>query len=202
MHDELILTASSKRQKEEELSYLLTVKRPEITESIRKAREYGDLSENFEYQSARQAQAILNGRIAELESLLSRARVVGDAAVGGDTIGLGAIVKVRDMEMEDEWEYTLVDATSADPANDRISFSSPVGQATAGQESGRNCGSADPGRQGALRNYWPAPRIIPDQHWNGIPLENRFVPRSREEERAQRTGRRHRLRPVLHSRLL
>jgi transcription elongation factor GreA len=128
-HEELILTASSKRQKEEELTHLLTVKRPEITEAIRKAREYGDLSENFEYQSARQAQAINNGRIAELQALLERARVVADAAVGGDTIGLGAIVKVRDLDDEEEWEYTIVDATSADPANNRISFSSPVGQA-------------------------------------------------------------------------
>ena len=130
-HEELILTASSKRQKEEELTQLLTVKRPEITEAIRKAREYGDLSENFEYQSARQAQAINNGRIAELQALLERARVVDDAAVGGDTVGLGSIVKVRDLddEDEDEWEYTIVDATSADPANNRISFSSPVGQA-------------------------------------------------------------------------
>ena len=127
-HDELILTASTKKQKEEELTHLLTVKQPEITESIRKAREYGDLSENFEYQSARQAQAINNGRIAELRALLDRARIVDDAAVGGDTVGLGSIVMVHDLEDDEKWEYTIVDATSADPANDRISFSSPVGR--------------------------------------------------------------------------
>jgi transcription elongation factor GreA len=121
-HDEIVLTASSKKQKEEELTQLRTVKRAEITEAIRKAREYGDLSENFEYQSARQAQAINNGRIAELESLLERARIVDDAAVGGDIVGLGSIVMVRDLELEDEWEYTLMDATSADPANNRISI--------------------------------------------------------------------------------
>ncbi len=127
-HDELILTASTKKQKEEELTHLLTVKQPEITESIRKAREYGDLSENFEYQSARQAQAINNGRIAELRALLDRARIVDDAAIGGDTVGLGSIVMVQDMEDEEKCEYTIVDATSADPANDRISFASPVGR--------------------------------------------------------------------------
>jgi transcription elongation factor GreA len=127
--DEIILTAGSKKQKEEELTYLRTVKRPEITEAIKRAREYGDLSENFEYQAARQAQAILNGRIAELEALLERARVVDDAAAGGDTVGLGSIVAVKDLETEDEWEYTIVDATSADPANDRISYTSPVGKA-------------------------------------------------------------------------
>ncbi len=133
MSDELILTVSSKRQKEEELTYLLTVKRPEITESIRKAREYGDLSENFEYQSARQAQAINNGRIAELQALLERARVVDDVTENGDKVGLGSIVKVRDLEADEDdeeatWEYTLVVATSANPAENRISFSSPVGK--------------------------------------------------------------------------
>lgn len=127
--DALIITASTKKQKEEELNYLRTVKRPEITEAIRKAREYGDLSENFEYMAARQSQGILNGRIAELEALLERATVVDDASAGGDFVGLGSIVKVRDSETEDEWEFTIVDATSADPLNDRISYSSPVGQA-------------------------------------------------------------------------
>jgi len=131
MHDDLILTASSKRQKEEELTYLRTVERPKITEAIRKAREYGDLSENFEYHSARQSQAILNGRIAELEALLDRARVVDDAAPGTETVQIGCIVTVKYVSEDDEEEieYTIVDAASADPINDRISYASPVGQA-------------------------------------------------------------------------
>lgn len=128
-HDEIILTASTKKQKEEELLYLKTVKRAENTEAIKKAREYGDLSENFEYHAAKQSQAILNGRIKELEALLDRARIVEDGSEGGLTVGLGSIVEVRDLETEDEWEYTIVDASSADPINDRISYASPVGQA-------------------------------------------------------------------------
>lgn len=128
-HDELILTVSSKRRLEDELTHLRTVKRAEITESIRKARSYGDLSENFEYHSARQAQAILNGRIAELEAILEKARIVDDAAESGDTVGLGSIVTIVDLETEEEDEYTIVDATSADPLNGKISYSSPVGQA-------------------------------------------------------------------------
>ena len=127
--DELILTASSRRKIEDELALIRTVKRPEVTEAIRRAREYGDLSENFEYQAAKQAQAILNGRQADLEALLDRARFVEDGSVGGEFVGLGAIVKVKDLESDDEWEYTIVDATSADPANDLISYASPVGQA-------------------------------------------------------------------------
>lgn len=127
--EEIILTVSSKKRIEEELNELRMVKRPEITEAIKRAREYGDLSENFEYQAARQSQAILNGRIAELEAVLERCRVVQDDPNNGETVGLGSIVMVRDLESEDEWEYTIVDATSADPMNDRISYSSPVGQA-------------------------------------------------------------------------
>jgi transcription elongation factor GreA len=132
---ELILTMTSKREKEAELTYLRTVKRSEVTESIRKAREYGDLSENFEYQAARQAQAMLNGKIAELEALLERSRVVADS-VAGDVVSIGSLVAVRDLETNDELEYTIVDAASADPMNDRISYSSPVGEALMGKKVG------------------------------------------------------------------
>ncbi len=131
-HEELIITASTKKAKEEELAYLKTVKRAENTEAIKRAREYGDLSENFEYHAAKQSQAICNGKIADLEALLDRARVVDDAAVGGFTVGLGSIVAVKDLETDDEWEYTIVDMSSADPINDKISYSSPVGKALMG----------------------------------------------------------------------
>lgn len=128
--DEIILTTSRKRELEEELKDLRTIKRPEITEQIKRAREYGDLSENFEYQAARQAQAILNGRIAELEAVLERARVVEDTVgTGVDKVNIGSVVLVRETDTDDEWELTIVDAMSADPANDKISYSAPVGQA-------------------------------------------------------------------------
>jgi transcription elongation factor GreA len=128
--DEIILTTSRKKELEEELKVLRMVRRPEITEQIKRAREYGDLSENFEYQAAKQSQAILNGKIAELEAILDRATVVVDgASVGGETVDIGSIVLVREVETEDDWEVTIVDAMSADPMNDRISYSSPVGQA-------------------------------------------------------------------------
>ncbi len=128
-HNELILTASTRKQKEEELNRLRSIDRPAVTESIKRAREYGDLSENFEYQAARQSQAILNGKIAEIEALLDRATIVDDPVGGTDEIGFGSVVTVRDLETEDEWDYVIVDATSSDPANDRISYSSPVGRA-------------------------------------------------------------------------
>ncbi|HLV80113.1 MAG TPA: transcription elongation factor GreA [Chthonomonadaceae bacterium] len=126
---EIILTESSRKKIEDELNYLRTTKRAEVTDALRRARSYGDLSENFEYHAARQQQAILNGKIAELEALLEKARIVEDGAAGGDTVGIGSIVAISDVETGDEWEYTIVDATSADPINDRISYSSPVGSA-------------------------------------------------------------------------
>ena len=130
LRDEIILTTSRKLELEAELKILRTVRRPEITEQIRRAREYGDLSENFEYHAAKQAQAILNGKIAELEAVLDRARIVEDgASAGGEAVDIGSIVKVRELETEDEWELEIVDAMSADPMNDKISYSSPVGEA-------------------------------------------------------------------------
>lgn len=127
--DDLIVTRSTKQLKEEELARLRTVELPKVREAVKKAREYGDLSENFEYHAARQAHAILNGQIAELEALLERATVVEDAPTGGDEVALHSIVAVRDCDSEEDFEYTIVDAASADPLNDRISYSSPLGQA-------------------------------------------------------------------------
>lgn len=136
MSDEIILTESSYRQLQQELEYLKTVKRAELAEALRKARSYGDLAENFEYHVARRDQGILNGRIADMEAMLHAARVVPDETGETDSVGLGSVVMVRDLETEDEWEYTLVDALQADPINDRISAQSPVGQALMGRRVG------------------------------------------------------------------
>ena len=124
-----ILTASSKKKLEDELFLMRTVERPRISEDIRKAREYGDLSENFEYHAAKQAQAIMNGRIAEIEALLDRARIVDDNESSDLTaVGLGTTVTIRDVETEEDWTLTIVDSTSANPDKDLISYASPIGQ--------------------------------------------------------------------------
>jgi transcription elongation factor GreA len=130
MHSsDLILTVGSKKKLEDELFRLRSVERPRIGEEIRKAREYGDLSENFEYQAARQAQALMNGRIAEIEAILERAKIVDDSAAGEVTeVGLGTMVTIRDLETDEDWTLTIVDATSADPDADLISYASPIGQ--------------------------------------------------------------------------
>ena len=136
MPDDIVLTESSYQKLQDELDHLKKVKRPAIAEALRIARGFGDLSENFEYHAARRDQGILNGQIAEIEKTLEIATVVPDGAVGGDTSGLGSIVKVRDLDLKDEWEYFLVDPVQADPVNDKISIQSPVGQALMGRKVG------------------------------------------------------------------
>lgn len=136
-HDEIILTKSSKRQKEDELRRLKLVELPAIRHSVQTAREYGDLSENFEYQAARQAQAILNGRIAELEALLIKARVVeDDAGAGSTTVTIGSCITLRNTEdAEDEFTVSITDAATAN-GDDKISSLSPVGKAVMGKSKG------------------------------------------------------------------
>lgn len=147
MAENVILTESSFRKLQTELDHLKTVKRAEIAESLRKARAYGDLSENFEYHAVRRDQGILNGRIAEMERTLEIARVVPDESHAGDTVGLGSILLVRDLDEDEEWELTLVDAVQADPVNDRISVQSPVGQALLGRQAGDEVTVQTPGGQ-------------------------------------------------------
>jgi transcription elongation factor GreA len=128
MH-EFMMTESSFRELREKLDYLKKVKRSEIAEALRKARSYGDLSENFEYHAARRDQGILNGQIAEMEKQLELASVVPDGAIASDSVGLGSTVVVREEATGDDWEFTVVDAVKANPLEDRISVQSPVGQA-------------------------------------------------------------------------
>jgi transcription elongation factor GreA len=136
MSSDIILTESSYKKLQEELEHMKTVKRAEMAEALRKARAFGDLSENFEYHAARRDQGILNGKIADLEQKLERAKVVPDEVRASDVIGLGAIVTVRDLDLDEEWEYHIVDALQADPVNDRISVHSPVAEALQGKKAG------------------------------------------------------------------
>lgn len=127
---QMILTISSKKRLEEELKRLRYIERPHITEDIKKAREYGDLSENFEYQAARRAQGILNGRIAEIEAILQRSKVIEDG-LSSDVVQIGATVVLRDTQVGDDEleEYMIVDETSANPDINHISYTSPIGKA-------------------------------------------------------------------------
>ncbi len=131
-----IMTYEGIKKLEEELEYLKTVKRKEITEKIKVALGYGDLSENSEYDEAKNDQAFTEGRIIQLENMLKNAVVVDESEVPKDKVSVGSIVKVMDYEFDEEVEYTIVGSAEADPMNFKISNESPVGSALMGKKVG------------------------------------------------------------------
>ncbi|MPQ42155.1 transcription elongation factor GreA [Clostridium tarantellae] len=124
-----LMTYEGVKKLEDELEFLKTVKRKEITEKIKVALGYGDLSENSEYDEAKNEQAFTEGRIIQLESMLKNAVVVDESEISTDTVTVGSIVKVMDFEFDEEVEYTIVGSAEADPMNFKISNESPVGAA-------------------------------------------------------------------------
>ena len=131
-----IMTYEGVKKLEEELEYLKTVKRKEITEKIKVALGYGDLSANSEYDEAKNDQAFTEGRIIQLENMLKNAVVVDESEIPKDKISVGSIVKVMDYEFDEEVEYTIVGSAEADPMNFKISNESPVGSALIGKKVG------------------------------------------------------------------
>lgn len=131
-----IMTYEGVKKLEEELEFLKTVKRKEITEKIKVALGYGDLSENSEYDEAKNEQAFTEGRILQLENMLKNASVVDESEIPVGTVAVGAIVKVKDFEFDEEVEYTIVGSAEADPMNFKISNESPVGSALIGKQVG------------------------------------------------------------------
>ncbi|HVK05571.1 MAG TPA: transcription elongation factor GreA [Armatimonadaceae bacterium] len=143
--DEIVLTASGLESIEEELRRLVTVERPEVANRIRDAKDYGDLTENAEYEAAKNAQAFVEGRILDLKRILASARVLNDEDVRTDVVSIGSTVTVRDLEFGDDWTLTLVSPYEADPDNDRISDLSPVGKALLGHQVGEKVTVQTPG---------------------------------------------------------
>lgn len=133
---QFIMTYEGVKKLEEELEYLKTVKRKEITEKIKVALGYGDLSENSEYDEAKNDQAFNEGRIIQLENMLKNAVVVVESEIPTDKVSVGSIVKVMDYEFDEEVEYAIVGSAEADPMNFKISNESPVGSALLGKKVG------------------------------------------------------------------
>lgn len=131
-----IMTYEGVKKLEEELEYLKTVKRKEITEKIKVALGYGDLSENSEYDEAKNEQAFVEGRIIQLENMLKNATVIDESEITTDSVSVGSIVKVKDYDFDEEVEYTIVGSAEADPMENKISNESPVGNALLGKEVG------------------------------------------------------------------
>ncbi|MBQ5328294.1 MAG: transcription elongation factor GreA [Oscillospiraceae bacterium] len=136
MDKKVVVTASGLKALEEELEMLKTVRRKEVSEKIRVARGYGDLSENSEYDEAKNEQAIVEARIADLEVMLKNVVILDESELVTDVVSLGSFVKVYDEEFEEELEYTIVGSTEADLDLGKISDESPVGKALIGKKVG------------------------------------------------------------------
>lgn len=131
-----LMTYEGVKKLENELEFLKTSKRKEITEKIKVALGYGDLSENSEYDEAKNDQAFTEGRIMQLENMLKNAVVVDESEIPSDIVSVGAKVKVKDYDFDEEVEYVIVGSAEADPMNFKISNESPVGKALIGKKVG------------------------------------------------------------------
>ncbi|RAU95929.1 transcription elongation factor GreA [Paenibacillus sp. YN15] len=133
---EIILTPEGLKKLEEELEHLKSVKRREVAERIKVAIGYGDISENSEYDDAKNEQAFVEGRIITLEKMLRNARIINNEDVDLNAVSIGSIVTLKDMEFGDTVEYTIVGTAESDPFQNKISNESPVGKAILGKQKG------------------------------------------------------------------
>ena len=130
------MTASGLQRLEEELRNLKSVERPAIIRAIAEARSHGDLSENAEYHAARERQSFIEGRVLELEEIVSAAEVIDPSTLSGDQIKFGAHIKLVDEETEKETSYQIVGVHEADIKAQRLSISSPLAKALIGKKVG------------------------------------------------------------------
>ncbi len=136
MAKQVMVTAEGLKQLEEELDYLKGEKRKEIAEKIKVARSYGDLSENSEYDDAKNEQAILEARIATIEATLKNAVIIDEDSINNEHIHIGSKVKIENITMGREMEYKIVGSNESNPAKGKISDESPVGMALIGHSVG------------------------------------------------------------------
>ena len=126
---EIILTKEGMQKLKDELEFLKTTKRQEVAAKIKVARGFGDLSENAEYDEAKNEQAEVEARINTIIDMLKYARILDDSEIVADEVSLGSKVKIYDIEFDEEIEYTIVSTTEADPSSNKLSQESPVGKA-------------------------------------------------------------------------
>ncbi len=135
MSKDVILTHEGLEKLKQELTHLTTVKRREVAERIKDARDFGDISENSEYDDAKNEQAMIEGRILDIEEQLRSASVIDESSLSTDEVQVGTRVTVRD-ENGKQQEYTLVGSAEANPAENKLSNESPVGKALIGRPQG------------------------------------------------------------------
>ncbi|MGN7472164.1 transcription elongation factor GreA [Brevibacillus sp. SAFN-007a] len=133
---EVFLTPEGLTKLEQELEDLKTVKRKEVAARIKEAISFGDISENSEYEEAKNEQAFIEGRILTLEKMLRKATIITNEDVDTGVVSVGSRVKLKDLEFGDIVDYTIVGSAESDPMNNKISNESPVGQALLGKSKG------------------------------------------------------------------
>ena len=146
---EVILTPAGHKKLKEEIEHLSTVKRREVAERIKQAREFGDIAENSEYDDAKNEQAMLEHRIAQLEERLQAARVIEKSDISTDAVTVGTKVRLRDLQAKKTFEYFIVGSAEANPAENKLSNESPVGKAILGKKKGETVEVSAP--RGALK---------------------------------------------------
>ncbi len=130
---QVLLTYEGLKKLEDELDNLKVVRRKDVAEKIKQALAFGDLSENSEYDEAKNEQAQVELRIVQLETMLKNAKIIDEDEIDTDEVSVGSKVKVLDIEFDEEVEYTIVGSTEADPAQFKISNESPIGRALLGR---------------------------------------------------------------------
>lgn len=136
MSKEVVISYKKLKELEAELEYLKTEKRKEVSEKIKVARGFGDLSENAEYDEAKKEQGEVEVKIVQLEKMLKSAKVIDEDEIDTSKVTLGTKVKIFDIDMEEEDEYEIVGSTEANPTENKISDESPLGIALLGAEPG------------------------------------------------------------------
>ncbi|MDP2872797.1 MAG: transcription elongation factor GreA [Bacillota bacterium] len=131
----VILSADGYRKLDEELGFLRSVRRRDVAERIKQARSFGDITENSEYEDAKNEQAFIEGRILTLEKILRNASILKENS-DRDKVAVGSSVLLQDLEYNDEVQYTIVSSAETDPSTSRISDASPVGRALLGKKAG------------------------------------------------------------------
>ncbi|MHB1684916.1 MAG: transcription elongation factor GreA [Bacilli bacterium] len=133
---EVLLTPAGLKKLEDELEQLKSVKRREVAERIKVAISYGDISENSEYEDAKNEQAFVEGRIITLEKMLRNARIINEDDVDTGVVSIGSTVRLRDVAFKEDVEYLIVGSAESDPTDNKISNESPVGKALLGKSVG------------------------------------------------------------------
>lgn len=145
MAKQIIITDEGLKKLKDELEYLKKVRRKEVAEGLRQARSFGDLTENSEYDEAKNEQAKVEAQIHELEEMLKNVKIINESEITTDAVSVGSTVKVFDETYNEETEYTIVGPTEADPINGKISDQSPIGAALLGAKIGESVSIHTPG---------------------------------------------------------